>query len=108
MTFAQRKDLERVLDEPIEILPWKDTVKNISELIPLLRRADVTAVVLPPELIAELLPLMGEKPVLRAVSARRPSGYTLTLPDGRQEQQFDFVHLRWERIVECRIVTEAL
>lgn len=71
-------------------------------------RVDVAAVVLPPELIAELLPVMGEKPVLRSVSARRPSGDVLILPDGRKEPQFDFVHLRWERIVECRIVTQAL
>lgn len=70
MTAEQRADLDRVMGGA-ELLPWKETVTDVAQLLPLLEQADAVAAVLPPELLAKLLTLAGNKPVLRAVSERR-------------------------------------
>ena len=73
MTAEQRADLDRVMGGA-ELLPWKETVTDVAQLLPLLEQADAVAAVLPPELLAKLLTLAGNKPVLRAVSERRAAG----------------------------------
>lgn len=95
MTQEQRSDLDRITGGA-ELLLWKETVTDIAKLLPLLQQADAVAAVLPPELLAELLALAGDKPVLRAVSERKATGRFRTLLDGRREQEFVYVHGGWE------------
>ena len=61
MTPEQRSDLDRITGGA-ELLLWKETVTDIAKLLPLLQQADAVAAVLPPELLAELLALAGDKP----------------------------------------------
>ena len=98
MTAEQRADLDRVMGGA-ELLPWKETVTDVAQLLPLLEQADAVAAVLPPELLAKLLTLACNKPVLRAVSERRATGCIRTLPDGRREQEFAYVHAGWEQLL---------
>ena len=108
MTTAQLADLERVMGGPVRLLPWRDTVYTLAPLAPLLAECDAVAAVLPPELLRELLRMAGRKPVLRAVSGRRPTGRTDILPDGRQEPEFAFVHQGWEPILRLEISVRRL
>lgn len=80
MTQEQRSDLDRITGGA-ELLLWKETVTDIAKLLPLLQQADAVAAVLPPELLAELLALAGDKPVLRG---ERAEGHgALPHPAGR-------------------------
>jgi hypothetical protein len=108
MTEAQQTDLERIMGGAVHLLPWRDTVQDVSCLQPMLQEADAIAVVLPLEMLAQLIPMAQGKPVLQAVSARVPTGRTLTLPDGRQEQEFAFVHRCWKQIMRVEIETKQL
>lgn len=108
MTPEQREDLEHVLGDEILLVNWKDTLDDLQPIAQILDLMDAIAAVLPLQLLAELKELAGDKPVLTAVSERRPSGRTLTLPDGRTEQEFLFVHQYWEEILEIRIRTRRL
>ena len=53
MTAEQRADLDRVMGGA-ELLPWKETVTDVAQLLPLLEQADAVAAVLPPELAAAI------------------------------------------------------
>ena len=108
MTPEQFQDLERVMGEPVTLLPWRETVSRASELLPLMDQCDAIAAVLPPELLEPVLELAGEKPVLRSLSARKATGKTHTLCDGRTEQEFAFIHQGWEQILEFRCRTRRL
>lgn len=107
MTPEQRSDLDRITGGA-ELLLWKETVTDIAKLLPLLQKADAVAAVLPPELLAELLALAGDKPVLRAVSKRKATGRFRTLPDGRREQEFAYVHGGWEQLLRMDVRTRRL
>ena len=100
MTAEQRADLERALESPVALLPWRDTVTDVRELLP--------AAVLPPELLGALLRIAGEKPVLLSQSARIPMGRTRASPEGGQEPEFAFVHTGWRRLVRLEIETMPL
>ena len=102
MTAEQRADLDRVMGGA-ELLPWKETVTDVAQLLPLLEQADAVAAVL-----AKLLTLAGNKPVLRAVSERRATGCIRTLPDGRREQEFAYVHAGWEQLLRMDVRTRRL
>ena len=108
MTPDQRADLERIMGGPVELLPWRDTVADAAELAPALARADAAAAVLPTELLAGLLALAGDKPVLLAVSGREATGRALTTPDGRQEAEFAYVHRGWRQLVRLELETRQL
>ena len=108
MTNDQLSDLERIAQDDINIMQWKDTLTDLSPVEPMVRRADIIAAVLPLDLIAQLKQLAGDTPVLIAVSKRIPTGRIHTLPDGREEQEFQFVHGGWEQIVELQLVTKLL
>lgn len=66
------------------------------------------AAVLSPELLAKLLALAGDKPVLCAVSERKATGRFRTLPDGRREQEFTYVHGGWEQLLRMDVRTRRL
>ena len=103
MTQEQRSDLDRITGGA-ELLLWKETVTDIAKLLPLLQQAAV----LPPELLAELIALAGDKPVLRAVSERKATGRFRTLPDGRREQEFVYVHGGWEQLLRMDVRSQRL
>ena len=105
MTPAQRADLERIMGGPVELRPWRETVRCAEELRPALSFCDAAAVVLPPELLGEVLRLADGKPVLRAVSERRATGKTVFTPDGREEPEFAFVHAGWRQILRLELGT---
>ena len=108
MTAKQRMDLERVMGGPVELTVWEDTVRSVDELETEVAGADAVAAVLPPEMLSGLLRMAGDKPVLRAVSGRIPTGKTVLLQDGREEQEFAFAHLYWEQILKIQIETIRL
>ena len=108
MTADQQQDLERVLDDSVRLVCWKDTVRNPDVLLPVINQVDVVAAVLPLTMLAELMKLSGGKPVLQSVSGRIPTGEIRELPDGREEQEFAFAHRYWERILRLEIETRRL
>ena len=108
MTRDQWADLERALGGLVELLPWRDTVADAAQLLPALEGVDAVAAVLPVELLAQLLPLAGGKPVLVAVSGREATGRVRALPDGRQEPEFAFVHRGWRQILRLELETRLL
>jgi len=64
-----------------------------------LETADAVAAVLPVDLLAELLDIAGQKPVLLASSVREVTGRTILLPDGRRENEVRFVHCGWRQLL---------
>lgn len=108
MTPEQWLDLERVMDGPVVLDCWRDTVNDLGALAPLVERADAVAAVLPVELLAGVMKLAGTRPVLQAVSGRQPTGRTHTLPDGRDEPEFAFVHRCWRQILRLELETRDL
>lgn len=108
MTPEQKADLERIMGGDVALSAVRDTVRDVESLRPALAKVDAAAVVLPPDMLQQLLPLAGKKPVLRAVSGRVPTGRTITLQDGRQESEFAFVHKCWEQILSVEIRTRRL
>ena len=108
MTHDQLSDLERIMGEPVKLLPWRDTVLNFDSIVPLMKACDAIAAVLPPELLGKLLRISEGKPVLRAIAGRIPTGNVLSLPDGRQEPEFAFVHRGWEQILRFEMESRVL
>ena len=104
MTDTQWQDLKRIMGGPVRLIPWKDTVQEVSELSGAVAKADVIAAVLPLTMMGDLLRLADGKPVIQAVSERVPAGTLRRLPDGRAEPQFEFVHRHWQQVLrlECR------
>ena len=71
MTEPQLHDLTRVLGDTVQVLPYTQTVKQVDVLRPLIEQADAVAAVLPVELLAELVALADERPVLQSVAGRQ-------------------------------------
>lgn len=108
MTAEQKADLDRVLGSETRLLPWTKTVDGLEALTPLLQQADAVAAVLPLELLARLLRIAGEKPVLQAVCERTLTGRTVSLPDGRREPEVRYTHRCWQRLLRVEVETEQL
>lgn len=108
MTETQIADLERIMGGPISLLAWKDTIHDISVLREHIEQVDAVGAVLPIDLLGEVLRMAEGKPVLRAVSKRVPTRKTITLADGRTEQEFAFVHNYWEQILSIEVKTKRL
>lgn len=108
MTLSQRSDLERIMGGPVELLPWLETVHRAEELCPALEVCDAVAVVLPLELLEQVLRLANGKPVLQAVSERCATGKIVSTPDGRNEPEFAFVHTGWRQILRLELETCVL
>lgn len=108
MTDSQRNDLERILGESYEIDQWEETITEISTLASRIEKADVIAAVLPPVMLSELMSIVGDKPVIQAVSGRKRTEKTLINANGTEEPEFMFVHLYWEQIIKLVIETKRL
>ena len=108
MTPDQLDDLVRIMNGPVCLRPWRDTVTDVAALAPAVREADAVAAVLPPELLANLLRLAEGKPVFTAVSERVPTGQTVEGPSGYPEPEFAFVHRCWRQLLRLEIETRTL
>ena len=108
MTEEQRTDLERIMDGPVKLICWQNTVRDVAELAPALEQVDATAVVLPLELLRQLLLLANGKPVLQAVSARQATEKTVTNSNGQEEAEFAFIHQGWQQILRLELETRPL
>ena len=108
MTDPQLRDLVRVLGDTVQVLPYTQTVKQADVLRPLIGQADAIAAVLPVELLAELVTLADERPVMQSVAGRRFTGRTLHLADGQTEPEIAFEHLYWQQIVKLELQTRRL
>lgn len=108
MTPAQRADLERIMGGSVTLRPWRETVHSAEELRPALMACDAAAVVLPLELLDQVLRLADGKPVLQAVSERRATGKTVLTPDRREEPEFAFVHAGWRQVLRLELETRTL
>ena len=108
MTQEQKADLVRIYSE-VEVKQydqssgWKDVVEQGKD-------CDILAVVLPPSILADLTnPRNNQKPVIRAIANRVPTGNTITNPaTGKEEQEFKFEHAGWERVIKVVVETERL
>ena len=108
MTSSQRADLERVMGEPVRLTLWKDTVQDTLSLMQVIQEADAVAAVLPLELLAKLVKIAGEKPVLQSVCSRTLTGQMVVTPDGRQDPEVCYVHEYWQQILQVEIQTKRL
>lgn len=108
MTTEQMTDLERIMQDNIQLLCCRDTVNQIETILPLLGQADAIAAVLPLGLMSQLVSHANGKLVMQSVSARVPTGIYRTLPDGRTEQEFQFVHQCWQQIIKLQYEVKTL
>lgn len=108
MTTAQLSDLERIMGGTVKLLCWKENVRNVTELMPLIEQADAIAAVLPLQMQANLLKVAEGKPVLQVVAERVLSETERTLEDGRKEREVQFVHKRWEQLLRIDVQTKVL
>lgn len=108
MSPAQFSDLERAMGGAVELVPWQNTVEQAAQLAPALAEADAAAVVLPLELLAQLLSLAGEKPVLVAVSGREATGRLVPSSQGQLEPEYAFVHRGWRQVLRLELETRPL
>ena len=105
MTEEQKADLLRIYGE-IELVQHDDTVSDISAIISF--AADVYAVVLPIDLIAELKKNTSAE-VIQPVSGREKTDRSMiNNATGKAETEYIYKHLYWQRINKCEIETERL
>lgn len=101
LTDEQLNDLKRIYGE-FELETLDETITNIDHI--LLHDADVYAVVLPIDLIAELKNKTN-KEIIRPVSERvKISNEKNT----NGETEYKFKHKAWQRIVKAEIIVENL
>lgn len=108
MTEDQICDLKRIMHDEIKLYCYRDTVTQIEKILPLLDQADAIAAVLPLHLMAQLVAHANGKMVIQSVAARVPSGIYRTLPDGRREQEFQFIHQFWQQIIKLEYEVKNL
>jgi len=108
MTAEQLRELARVLGGPVRLRPYRDTVTDVSLLRDAVAAADAVAAVLPAELLAELLALAGDTPVLLSDARRVPTGRTVLSPEGKGEPEFAFRHDGWKRLLRLEVETRRL
>ena len=70
MTQEQRADLERALNDIVQIHQWPMTVGNVHELDWAIEQADAICAVLPVGKLSELLETAGNRPVLVSKAKR--------------------------------------
>lgn len=105
MTNEQKADLERIYGQT-ELIQYDETLDNIAPLLAL--DADVYAVVLSAALIADLIKATSAE-VIQPVSGRVRTGRTVfNSATGRNENEYVYKHLCWQRIVCFEFETERL
>ena len=101
----QLADLKRIYGEDITVDNYNDTVKDISDIAPLVDAYDVFAAVLPLDLMAEMLLIAGGKPVIRSVCRRTLIKHA---EDMEHEAEAVFKHVHWQQIKALRLETVDL
>lgn len=110
MTDDQMKDLQRIFGSDVAVHHVSANASSFRDVLEAGKDDDVLAVVLPPALLADLTnPRNNQKPVIRAIANRVPTGNKVVNPaTGREEDEFKFVHAGWEKVVKIEVVTEKL
>lgn len=104
MTAEQLNDLKRIYGE-VTVEKLDATVKRAEEITAI--PADIYAVVLPTDMIADLLH-KTTNPVISAVSERVKEGTVLNPATGKEEAQYVFRHVAWKQFVRIEIETVTL
>ena len=110
MTGDQIADLRRIYGSDVVVEKHDITARSYEDVIETSKDADILAVVLPPNILADLVnPRNNEKPVIRAVSNREKTGkLVVNSATGKEEVEYRFVHGGWERIKKIEIIVEKL
>jgi len=110
MTEEQEKDLKRIYGDDIVIKQYTATVNGWQDVAEAGKDCDILAVVLPPAILADLVnPKNNTKPVIRAIANRVETGKTIINPaTGKEEKEFMFKHVGWERVIKIEVITERL
>ena len=110
MTNDQIDDLKRIFGSDITINHVSANAASWKDVVDAGANDDVLAVVLPPALLTDLTnPRNNQKPVIRAIANRVPTGKQVVNPaTGKLEDEFKFVHAGWERVLKIEVVTERL
>ena len=105
----QLTDLERIYGD-VEIVKFQDNVQSARQLVEVGEDCEVFAVVLPPALLADLIsPHINQKPVIRSVMERVPTGTMIVNPvTGKEEMEMAMHFVAWEQVDEFRNVTHRL
>ena len=105
----QLADLHRIYGDVV-VVQFADTVESAKQLVEVGKDCDIFAVVLPPALLADLIsPSINQKPVIRSVMERVPTGTMIVNPvTGKEEMEMAMHFVAWEQVDELRIVTHRL
>lgn len=107
MTSEQLADLESVYGD-IQTETLDSTIEDVKTIAE--KNADVYAVVLPAEMIAELQKILApEKEIIVPVSARVRTDRTVyNKASDTKETEYIYKHLHWKKIISIEIRTEIL
>ena len=95
MQVAQMQALMDKLGD-VDITQVNKSIQSAQDIAQEIEAHDIIAVVAPPNLLAGILRIAGEKPVITAKMKRT------VLPDGSVEMKF----IKWERVLRVDIVKE--
>ena len=95
MKVAQAQALMDKLGD-VDITQLSKSIQSAQDIAQEISEHDIIAVVAPPQLLAGILRIAGEKPVITAKMERT------VLPDGSVEMSF----VKWERVLRIDIVKE--
>ena len=93
MKVAQMEALRNKLGD-VDITQLSKSIQSAQDIAQEIEEHDIIAVVAPPQLLAGILRIAGEKPVITAKMERT------VLPDGSVDMEF----IKWERVL--RIIVE--
>ena len=99
---AQREELEALCGGSICLCWWRENVEQIRALRDAVAGADVIAAVLPMHLMAELMPLAGDRPVLISRARRE------LVDGGGEEAAVRFTHGGWQRVRRLEVELEPV
>ena len=95
MKVAQAQALGNKLGD-VDITQLSNSIQSAQDIAQEIGAHDIIAVVAPPQLLAGILKLAGDKPVITAKMERT------VLPDGSVDMEF----IKWERVLRIDIVKE--
>lgn len=99
MTPEQLSDLERIMEGPVELHQWAETVNSVADLAPAIETADAICAVLPIDKLAQLLAVAGDRPVLVAKNKRDRDANT---------GGFVFTHDGWYQTLKVEVIQKRL
>lgn len=110
MTADQLDDLKRIYGEGIEVKQVSESAASFKDVLAAGEDCQILAVVLPPAMLADLTnPRNNNKPVIRAIANRVPTGNMVVNPATQKEEpEFRFEHAGWEEVIKIEVVTKRL